>query len=255
MTLCGEASGVIAATTHTHTARYARCVTSGRLGEVHRTLREVVADEIREMIRRGDLQPGERLLEDRLAEQLGVSRNPIREAIRILENTGLVEVTPRRGAYVSYLDPAGAAELLEVRSVLEAYAAQLAARRRSPEQLQKIRDVFEEGKAATAANDAVHAARCHREFHIAIEDAAGNSYLGPTVEPLRAQTELVFTVLIENRGILGWEEHAALLEAIEAGDEDAARDATRHHMDSVLNDLKRRSNEQRDGTGGKTATR
>jgi DNA-binding GntR family transcriptional regulator len=228
-------------------------VTSGRLGEVHRTLREVVADEIREMISRGELQPGERLLEDRLAEQLGVSRNPIREAMRILENTGLVVVTPRRGAYVAYLDPAGAAELLEVRSVLEAYAAQLAAKRSTPEQLEKIRRVFEEGKAATSANDAVNAARCHREFHIAIEEAAGNTYLGPTVEPLRAQTELVFTVLLDNRGILGWEEHAALLEAIEAGDEDAARDATRRHMESVLNDLRRRSDERRDGADEGTA--
>jgi DNA-binding GntR family transcriptional regulator len=63
---------------------------TGRLGDAHRTLREVVADEIRDMIRTGQLSPGERLLEDRLAEQLGVSRNPVREAIRALEFTGLV---------------------------------------------------------------------------------------------------------------------------------------------------------------------
>src|SRR5262245_52818459 len=186
------------------------------------------------MINRGELQPGERLLEDRLAEQLGVSRNPIREAIRILENTGLVEVTPRRGAHVALLDPVRAIELLELRSVLEAFAAQLAAKRGTVEQVQRIREIFDEGKAATAAGDAVNAARCHREFHLAIEEAAGNSYLGPTVEPLRAQTELVFSVLIDTRGLLGWEEHDAMLEAIEARDEDAARVATRRHMSSVL---------------------
>jgi DNA-binding GntR family transcriptional regulator len=225
-------------------------VANARLGDVHRTLREVAAEEIREMIRRGDLQPGERLLEDRLAEELGVSRNPIREAIRILENTGLVEVTPRRGAHVAMLDPARAIELLELRSVLEAFAAQLAAKRRTPEQLIRIRRVFEEGKAATARGDAVAAARCHREFHIAIEQASGNSYLGPTVEPLRAQTELVFSLLIERRGLLGWEEHAAMLEAVETGDEEAARTATRSHMSSVLDDLRART----DGNGAEAPT-
>jgi len=220
---------------------------------MHRTLREAAADEIREMIHRGELQPGERLLEDRLAEQLGVSRNPIREAIRILEHTGLVEVTPRRGAHVALLDPEQVVDLLELRSVLESFAAQLAAKRGTAEELQAIRTIFDEGRSATAAGDAVTAARCHREFHLAIERAAGNSYLGPTVEPLRAQTELVFSVLIDTRGLLGWEEHAAMLEAIEAGDEDAARVATRRHMSSVLDDLRRRTHADAAGSAGVAA--
>ncbi len=71
------------------------------VGNSHRTLREVVADELRQMIMTGALQPGERLFEDRLAEQLGVSRNPVREAIRALEGTGLVEVVPRVAAPTS----------------------------------------------------------------------------------------------------------------------------------------------------------
>jgi DNA-binding GntR family transcriptional regulator len=211
---------------------------SSRLGDAHRTLREIVADEIRAMIRNGELEPGERLLEDRLAEQLGVSRNPVREAIRALENTGLVEVRPRRGAYVATLDPDRAVELLELRSVLEAFAAQLAALRRTPEQLAEIRHWFEVGRDATAVDDIVHAAHAHRQFHLAIERAADNSYLGPAVEPLRAQTELVFSMLVDRRGLIGWEEHVDLLTAIEAGNADAAQQATRRHMSSVLNDLR-----------------
>lgn len=190
------------------------------------------------MIRRGDLQPGERLLEDRLAEQLGVSRNPVREALRALENTGLVEVRPRRGAHVATLDPERAVELLELRAELEAFAAQLAARRRTSEQLDEIRAVLESGREATAANDVVKAASAHRQFHLAIERAAANSYLGPAVEPLRAQTELVFSLLVDRRGIVGWSEHVDILAAIEAGDPDAAQRATRRHMSSVLDDLR-----------------
>ena len=190
------------------------------------------------MIRNRQLEPGERLLEDRLAAQLGVSRNPVREAIRALENTGLVEVRPRRGAYVASLDPERAVELLELRSVLEAFAAQLAAQRRSPEQLAEIRHWFDVGRDATAVDDPVHAAHAHRQFHLAIERAANNAYLGPAVEPLRAQTELVFSMLVDRRGLIGWEEHVDILTAIEAGDADAARQATGRHMSSVLNDLR-----------------
>lgn len=219
-------------------ARYAPGVTPARLGEAHRTLREIVADEIRSMIRSGELQPGERLFEDRLAERLGVSRNPVREALRALETTGLVEVQPRRGAHVASLDPHRAVELLELRAVIEAFAAQLAARRHTPDQLAEIRRWFDAGREATADNDIVNAALAHRQFHVAIERAAGNSYIAAAVEPLRAQTELIFSQLIDRRGLVGWQEHVALLEAIEASDAPAAEAATRRHMSSVLDDLR-----------------
>jgi DNA-binding GntR family transcriptional regulator len=95
------------------------------------SLRQVVADTIREMILSGTLQPEERPLKDDLAKKLGVSRNPVREAIRSLEATGLVEVQARRGAYDSGLEPNEAIQLLELRSVIEAYAAELAAKNRT----------------------------------------------------------------------------------------------------------------------------
>ena len=219
---------------------------TGRLGASHRTLREAVTDEIRDMIRSGALQPGERLLEDRLAEELGVSRNPVREAIRALEATGLVEVIPRRGAYVATLEADRAAELLELRSVLEAYAARLAAKRRTAEHLEQLRSTLEEGRRATAAGDLVAAARAHREFHLAIESAADHLQLGSVVEPLRAQTELVFSVLVDHRGLVGWEQHVDILDAIAAGDVDGASEATQRHMQSVLDDLLKRAATERE---------
>ena len=207
------------------------------IGSSHRTLREVVSDEIRQMIVSGELAPGERLFEDRLAEQLGVSRNPVREALRALEGTGLVEVVPRRGAYVSRFEPDRARQLLELRSVLEAYAAEMAARNRTDDDLIAIRECIEQGRKATAENDVVLAAGYHRDFHKLIEYASKNEYLEPAVAPLRHQTEMVFSMLVDTRGVTGWDEHERILEAIERQDVEAARHSTMHHMSSVLRDL------------------
>jgi DNA-binding GntR family transcriptional regulator len=206
----------------------------------HRTLREVVADEIRAMIMRGDLRPGERLLEDRIADQLGVSRNPVREAIRALEAGGLVEVQPRRGAYVTKFDLDDLRNLLELRSLLEAYAAELAARHRSDADLVELGRCVHEGREAAARQDHVVAADCHRDFHLAIERAAGNQHLGAVVAPLRDKTELVFSVLLDQRGPMGWDEHEAIREAIADGDPVQAMVCTREHMRSVIRDLEHR---------------
>jgi DNA-binding GntR family transcriptional regulator len=207
------------------------------IGQSHRTLREVVADEIRRMIGRGELQQGERLFEDRLAEQLGVSRNPVREAIRALEGTGLVEVIPRRGAYVSRLDPRQLRQILDLRSVIEAYAAELAAKNRDEDDLRRLRTCVEEGRRSSAKNDLVAAAAFHRDFHLAVERASGNDYLEIVVGPLRHKTELVFSMLADSRGLLGWDEHDKILDAIEQGDAETAKMTTFDHMASVIRDL------------------
>jgi DNA-binding GntR family transcriptional regulator len=214
----------------------------------HRTLREVVADEMRAMIMRGELRPGERIFEDRIAEQLGVSRNPVREAIRVLEASGLVQVRPRRGAHVTDFDLDDLRKLLELRSLLEAYAAELAARKRDPDALAELDRCVREGRDAAARHDHVAAADHHRDFHLAIERASGNRHLSSVVAPLRDQTELVFAVLLDERGPMGWDDHDAIRQAIAAGDPDEAMARTRQHMLSVISDLERTSADRRVAT-------
>lgn len=191
------------------------------------------------MITRGELKPGDRLVEDRLAERLGVSRNPVREAIRALESTGLVEVRPRKGAYVSSFDVGDVRKLLELRAVLEAYAAELAASHAGAdaEGVARLTALLEDGRSASAADDLVRAAECHRDFHVAIERMAGNPYLAHAVAPLRHQTELVFSVISAHREQMSWDEHERVRDAIAAGDVAAARDATHAHMSSVVKAL------------------
>jgi DNA-binding GntR family transcriptional regulator len=214
------------------------------LGEQYRPLREVVAEEIRAMILRGELRAGERLRESDLALQLGVSRNPVREAIRSLESTGLVEVLPRKGTYVAAHDTEDIRQLLELRGVLEGYAAELAAVRRSPADLERLDDVIAEGRRASAAGDHVRAAELHRQFHLAVEHAAANPYLEQVVEPLRNRTEMVASIVADHRGALGWHEHERIRDAIANGDPWRARHMVVEHLLAVMDELKRAEADQ-----------
>jgi len=209
------------------------------VGADHRPLRELVADAILQRILSGEYEPGTRLLEDRLAEELGVSRNPVRESIRALEATGLVEVRPRRGAYVVEVDRDDLIQLLRVRSVLEAYAAELATARRPDGLVDELDRCLIEGRAASENDDLVRAAECHRDFHLAVERGAGNRYIGETTGPLRHRTEFVFSVLSDSRSMLSWEEHQRIRDAIDAGDTAGARERTIDHMTAVIDDLAR----------------
>jgi DNA-binding GntR family transcriptional regulator len=210
------------------------------IGSSHRTLRQTVADEIHGMILRGDLAPGDRLVEDRLAEQLGVSRNPVREAFRLLEATGLVEVLPRRGAYVASFDLQDLQELLELRGAVESYAAGRAAERATPDDVAAIDRWIADGVAATEAGDPVRAAECHRGFHVEVERIAANRYLDDVVQPLRNRTEMVFSLLLDEKGHISWAEHVRARDAIAAGDADDARAQVRRHLQRVLENLRSR---------------
>ena len=197
-------------------------------------LREVVASQLRSMILGGELKPGQRLVEGQLAERLGVSRNPVREAMRSLEATGLIEVVPRRGAHVCAIDKCEVHHIQRIRTLVEGYAVEQAALRQDPDSVGRILRCLEDGRAATERGDAVTAAIHHRDFHIAVEEAAGIPFLRQVLDPLRQQTELVFSVVTDSRGDITWEDHEAIYDAVASGNAECAKELIRQHIVNAL---------------------
>jgi len=150
-------------------------------------LRDVVFNTLREAILRGDLKPGERLMEIQLASQLGVSRTPIREAIRMLEQEGLAVTMPRKGAEVAKMTLKGMEDVLEIRAALDELACQLACERMTEEQLSRLEDkkvIFE--KSLQTGNVKV-IAEADVNFHDVIYEATGNPKLVNMLNNLREQ--------------------------------------------------------------------
>ena len=203
----------------------------------HRSLRETVVEALRQLIIDGELAAGERLVEERLAERLGVSRNPIREAIRTLESMGLVDVIPRRGAYVVDLDLTDIRLMQEVRGTLDRWIVQAAAVRHDDADLAELDECLRLGREATERGDLVAAAEQHRAFHLAIEAATKNPYATVALNPLRQRAELVFAMLVHHRGPVGWHDHEAIRNAIARRDVTQAATLMGQHVDEVVDQL------------------
>jgi DNA-binding GntR family transcriptional regulator len=203
------------------------------LGDRHAPLRDLVAQEIRRAILAGRFKPGERLVEDRLARDFGVSRNPVREALRALASEGLIEVTARRGAAVAALDPGAAQEMVEVRAALEGFNARLAARRRDPRILGRLQDILKRGSDAARNGQIERLGGLNGRFHDTLADAGSNQILADLMRSLRERTSRVFGPISGDRAERTWTEHAEILKAVIAGDEDlACLLATRHVLNA-----------------------
>jgi DNA-binding GntR family transcriptional regulator len=201
-----------------------------RLGEEHSSLHDQVINELRQAILSGKLKPGERLVEGRLADELGVSRNPVREAIRALASEGLVEVTARRGAAVATMSEQEARETIEVRALLEGQNARLAARRQDKEIIKRIEAVLNKGTAAVAAKRFDQLFDLNLQFHRELAAAGQNTVLGDILQKLRERTAMLFSPMNPSRQARNWEEHAAILRAIIEGDERAAATLAAEHV-------------------------
>lgn len=193
-----------------------------RIGALHSPLRDKVAEEIRAAILSGHFKPGDRLVEDRLAEEFAVSRNPIREAIRTLASEGLIEVTARRGAVVASLSAQEAQELLEVRATLEAANARLAARRQDPAVLHRLEAILARGTETIAAGRVAELPRLNDEFHAGLAQAGHNRVLSDLMRTLRDRSAPLFHGYGLDFARATWDEHAGILRAVIAGDTELA---------------------------------
>lgn len=198
------------------------------LGERHSPLNTLLVDAIRSAIVEGRYQPGERLVEERLAEDFGVSRIPIREALRALSSAGLITIEPRKGATVSSISRETANEMIEVRATLEALNARLAARHIHPELIARLRAVLQAGNEAVAAKAENALLRLNAEYHELLAEAGMNRILGDMMRTLRERTAVYFGATQE-LAVQTWQEHAEILQAvIEGHEERAALLASRH---------------------------
>ena len=195
--------------------------------------RDVVAAELRRLILCGELRPGGRLVEDRLAERLGVSRNPVREALTVLAAEGFVEVQARKGACVARLSSVDAEDLYEVRLALEPVGARLAAAGATEEGTAALRSLLAQSWSATENGDLDRLSDLNTSFHCTVMTLSGNGYLSGIAEPMIKRAQWLFRHSAAARAPHSWTEHQELLEAIASGDQAAAQAAAYRHVVSA----------------------
>lgn len=197
------------------------------------TTSDLVVDAIRAAILAGKLGPGENLVERRLAEQLGVSKTPVREAIIALAAAGLVTITPNRGAVVRAVSAADVAKAYEVRLLLEPWAVARTVRRGSTEAIGSARAALEHARLNLAGSDHVELSLANRRFHRALYAGCGNEIVVTQLDGLQELAALGAVALLWERWPTWREEyteHEAILAAARDGPADVAERLLRRHI-------------------------
>jgi len=196
--------------------------TRSRLRRVTGSLRDSTYAELRSRIVNLTYQPGERLIERDLAAELEVSRIPLREAMQLLQNDGLVVLVPRQGAIVAPFTADDVRDLFDVRESLEVLAVRLAAERASKDGLARLREQMDLARAAIARRDDPEIAAANSAFHRVLVEVAANPLLSVMMGPLAARVQWLFHLTKQRDLVVQCEEHQEIYEAVEAGDADLA---------------------------------
>ena len=195
-------------------------------------LRDVVFNTLRRAILRGELVPGQRLMEIRLADQMGVSRTPVREAIRKLELEGLVVMVPRKGAEVAHISGKNLRDVLEVRRALEELAGELACERMTAEDFKKLGQANLKFASVLESDEIPVLGQADGEFHGLIYQATDNDRLVQMVNHLREQMYRYRIEHLKNKSqrTILLQEHQDIMRALAARDVEAVRRAIRAHI-------------------------
>lgn len=201
----------------------------GDKGSGHPTLVAQLVVQIEEAILSGSLSAGERINADVFAEHYGISRIPVREALRTLEADGWIRSLARQGYFVREKSATEIYDLFETRLVLEPAAAALAAERRTPEDMEKLARIVEQARAGARAGDGARLALLNQEYHAALARAAGNSVLESLLTILGKRVRF-YTALANSRRDQAIDEHELLNDAILRRDAAAAANIARDHI-------------------------
>ncbi|MBO5302990.1 MAG: GntR family transcriptional regulator [Lachnospiraceae bacterium] len=203
-------------------------------------LRDVVFNTLREAILRGDLKPGERLMELQLAAKLGVSRTPIREAIRMLQQEGLAVTIPRRGAEVAGMTEKDMEDVLQIREALEILAVQLASEKVTDEQVDELAEKVKAFEEVLKTKDIKQIAQADIDFHDVIYTAADNPKLLGMLNNLREQIYRYRVEYLKDEKNYPRliEEHQQILDGLRRRDKAYVAEMTRTHVDNQANAVK-----------------
>jgi len=196
-------------------------------------LREQVYETLEELIIDHTLSPGRRLLESDLAEQLNVSRNPVREALTLLAHSGWVDLRPRQGAVVHEPTAKEVEDFFRVRAVLEEESARLAARNATDADIAELRTMIKRGTEAIAAGDEGETVSANAAFHARVGEIADNEVLDEVLALMKKRLRWYFAPVARQRGQASWDEHGALLDALQDHDEDRATKVMRAHSEAT----------------------
>ncbi len=194
-------------------------------------LRQVVYDALAELIINRTLEPGQHLVEADLAEYLGVSRQPVREALQRLQSEGWVDLRPAQGAFVHLPTDEEADQLLGVRAVLETHSARLAAACATDDDIKRLWELQDVGMKALAADDSERLVAANADLHAYITELTGNAVLTELIGLVDRRVRWYYTPIARPRGRDAWQEHAALIEAIAAHNVEKAEKIMAQHTE------------------------
>lgn len=205
------------------------------------TAQEAVLAELRRAIVTGELAPGEQVLQDALAERFGVSRVPLREALKILEGEGQVVYRPHRGYFVAELDLADLREVYRIRDLLETEAVTVAVHNATRADLDALQRALEDVENAAAAGDLATMTEANRRFHFGLIECARMPRLSRLVRILWDATDVYRSLYYadDTHRHAVHEEHRAVLAAVRAGDAEKAVTLLRHHREQAVAALER----------------
>ncbi|MEE1794519.1 GntR family transcriptional regulator [Streptomyces sp. BE308] len=203
-------------------------------------LRERVYETLLELITTRALRPGQHLVESELAGHLGVSRQPVREALQRLNTEGWVDLRPAQGAFVHEPTEEEADQLLSVRALLEAEAARLAAANSGETGIAALEELCAKGEQAVADDDVDLAVATNAAFHAKVMELAGNVVLAELAGQVDRRVRWYYTPVARQRGTRSWIEHRELIAAISSRDERRATEIMRSHTEQTRQTYHRR---------------